>query len=133
MNSFLIAFRKINGLICWRRDEGRCQMCGKVAGETDHVFGRGTMKSLHLEHWALRMTICSKCHHQKHHGHGFDREKQLKKMDDTNKIFSMQDRELLEWHALSLIPDKVRYEAQVELRDQRDTAQSLLAVKLGQK
>lgn len=68
-------FSSACGEIAFMRDRGECQYCRYVklipfvrAAETDHVFGRSMAESAYLDHWLLRLTLCTPCHYEKHHG-----------------------------------------------------------------
>jgi len=87
----LETFRFANRFIAAHRDGCVCPLCGKSASESDHVFGRGTVNSLVKEHWALRMTLCRKCHHRKHHGAGFNRIEQVLILYEINDHFLGSD------------------------------------------
>jgi hypothetical protein len=57
------------------RDNGCCMYCHHVNGrtdvlaaETDHVYGRGSANAPELESWRYRLTLCTPCHYEKHHG-----------------------------------------------------------------
>lgn len=76
------------------RDECICPMCGAVADESDHVFGRGHPTILLPEHWMLRMSLCQLCHYGKHHGGGFDKVRQVKKLKSANEVFCGEGSEI---------------------------------------
>lgn len=75
------------------RDECICPMCSAVADESDHVFGRGHEALLLLEHWMLRMSLCQPCHYKKHHGGGFDKVLQARRLKNANKMFFGEELE----------------------------------------
>jgi len=74
--SVVTELRSLSGRMAYMRDKGLCMYCWHnnnktVRGsETHHVFGRAKGKSLFLEHWDLRLTLCRECHYKIHHGTG---------------------------------------------------------------
>ena len=92
-NSSLIVYRVANSTMAMWRDECTCRMCGAKADESDHVFGRGSEALLLKEHWMLRMSMCWPCHHKKHHGSGFDRVRQVKRLKNANSMFLGEEME----------------------------------------
>lgn len=84
---YLSEYRQANRFIAAHRDDGMCPLCESSASESDHVLGRGTRYSLLKEHWTLRMALCQKCHHQKHHGSKFDMVKQVMLLKEANDGF----------------------------------------------
>lgn len=80
----IAAFKAANRFIAARRDNCTCPMCGEPATDSDHVFGRGTKVK---EHWMLLMSLCRKCHDQKHHGSGFNIVEQVKVLGEKNDFF----------------------------------------------
>lgn len=89
-------YRRANTLVAMWRDNCRCRMCGKTADESDHVFGKSNKNSYPwlLEHWMLRMSLCYQCHHQKHHGSGFDKVRQVSLLDEANFDFLAGEKDI---------------------------------------
>lgn len=81
-------YKQANATMAMWRDEGRCPMCGALADESDHVFGRGHEALLLKEHWMLRMSLCHPCHYEKHHGGGFNMVEQARKLKEANSAVS---------------------------------------------
>lgn len=81
------AYAKASSMMAMWRDNCKCPMCGSTADESDHVFGRSRPGEVFLDHWMLRMSLCHKCHYKKHHGGGFNKVEQVKKLKNANEAF----------------------------------------------
>jgi hypothetical protein len=84
---YLSAYRLANRFVAAHRDESLCPLCESNASESDHVFGRGSVHDILKEHWVLRMSLCWKCHYQKHHGSGFNLVEQVHILSEINDYF----------------------------------------------
>ena len=61
------AYRAVQAMIAFERDEGLCQRCGAEGAPPHHVYGHGNWYTrLLYEHSSKQLTLCLRCHGRCH-------------------------------------------------------------------